>query len=47
MPSSAANCATSPLCHIKLQPKLPREPRNKFLIRLGLRPTQLMVEMNN
>src|ERR1700677_293732 len=32
---------------IKLQPKLSRKARNGFLIRVGLRPAQLMVEMND
>ena len=32
---------------IKLQPMLKSEARNEILIRIGLRPSQLVVEMNN
>jgi RimJ/RimL family protein N-acetyltransferase len=42
--SQPCRIATSSM---KLQPMLTRQPSNKLLIRLRLRPTQLVVEMNN
>jgi hypothetical protein len=42
--SPPTNIAASSM---KLQPMLPSQPSNKLLIRVRLRPAQLVVEMNN